>query len=166
MFLGLSDTPSSWNPTAGDSRTFNATATDTANPGGGHNTYTYQWYRNGGAVSGYTGESFNFYSPCYYSDNGNNIYCRVTITNAVGSTSSNSTTCSIGVTRNVQCQESVRFDNINFSGSGGKPGGSTHKWGEWQVPSSKDGIQLNEICRLSWNLDGSLRARARPGQMP
>ena len=91
----VSDTPSSWNPTAGDSRTFNATATDTANPGGTHNNYTYQWYRNGGSpVSGYTGQTFNFYNPCYYSDNGNNLYCRVTITNAVGSTSSNSTTCS------------------------------------------------------------------------
>ena len=160
------DTPSSWNPTAGQSRTFNATATDTANPGGGHNTYTYQWFRNGGAVSGYTGQSFDFYNPCYYSDNGNNIYCRVTITNAVGSTSSNSTTCNISVTRNVKCEQSVRFDNINFSGGGGKPGGGTNKWGEWQVPSSKDGIQLNEICRLSWQLEGSLRARARPGRCP
>lgn len=157
------DTPSSWNPTAGQSRTFNATATDTANPGGGHNTYTYQWYRNGGAVSGYTGQSFNFYNPCYYSDNGNNIYCRVTITNAAGSTSANSTTCNISVNRNVSCEEIHTFNDIRFAGSGGKP--NNGEWGGWEMPTSVDGKSLNEVCAVNWYI-GTFRARARPGRCP
>ena len=159
----VTDTPSSWNPTAGENRTFSATATDTANPGGPHNTYTYQWYRNGSAVSGYTGQYFDYYNPVYYNDSGSSFYCRVTITNAAGSTSANSTTCNISVNRNVRCEEVHTFSDIRFSGSGGKP--NNGEWGGWELPTSVDGKSLNEVCAVNWHI-GTFRARARPGRCP
>ncbi len=161
----VSNTPSSWSPTAGDNRTFNVTATDTANPGGAHNTYSYQWYRNGSPVSGYTGQYFDYYNPVYYSDTGNNFYCRVTITNAAGSASSNSTTCSISVTRNVGCDEVQRLENINFSGAGGKPGSGTNNWCDERYSNNINGVDYRDVCGVAWDID-SFRVRARPGRCP
>ena len=161
----VTNTPSSWNPTAGQSRNFSISVGDSANPGGSHNTYTYQWYRNGSALSGQTSPTCTFYNPCYYSDNGNSLYCKVTITNAAGSTSGDSNTCSISVTRNVGCDEIQRIENIKFAGSGGKPGGGTSVWGEYKMAQVINGVDYTDICGVAWDID-SFRAKARDGRCP
>ena len=100
-------------------------------------TYTYQWQ-----YSPYSGASFSNipdneggnastvtrYNPCYYSDNGNQIKCKVTGTNSTTnpiyydsrdgsgeeySTTVDSATCSITVTRNKSCPSGWSEEIIN-----------------------------------------------------
>lgn len=160
----VSDLSSSWNTGAGNSKSFSVTVNDGANPGKPV-TIEYQWYRNGSPVNNATSSTFNYYQPVYYSDNGNSIYCRVTLTNEIGSDIANSTTCSINVSRNIHCNEVQRLENINFSGAGGKPGGGTSVWGEYKLPKEQNGVSYTDICGVAWDID-SFKVKARDGRCP
>ena len=130
----LSGPSSNRSNTAGDNIT-EATNISSSNVSG--ITYTYQWQ-----YSPYSGASFSNipdneggnastvtrYNPCYYSDNGNQIKCKVTGTNSTTnpiyydsrdgsgeeySTTVDSATCSITVNRNKSCPDGWSKEIIN-----------------------------------------------------
>jgi hypothetical protein len=140
----LSSTSSS---TAGESKEFNITATDTAN---NDSTVSYQWYvsTDGGSnysvISGQNTQTLTRYQPVYYSDNGHKIKCRATVTNSFASNYADSTVCTLTVARNYDCNSSAVTGTQNF-GSGTKPSTNNagdEQWWEWS-PGYDDICEIN-----------------------
>lgn len=136
------------NTTAGNSGSFTVAATDTANTGGG--TVSYQWYlsTNGGSsyspISGETTSTLGRYSTFYYSDNTHKIKCRATVTNAAGTSFTDSNVCTLNVGRNYDCNGSTVTGSVTISGEGLKPSGesSDEEWGSWS-PGYGDICEIN-----------------------
>ena len=117
---------SSQNPTdVGNSVTF------TASPSGGSGSYTYQWYRNGNAVSGATSST---YTTSFSSSGSDSIY--VIIHDSVGNSAQSST-----ITETVNSDPSVTISSsqnptdigntVTFTASGsGGTGSYTYQWYE------------------------------------
>ena len=102
--------PQSQTVSAGDSVAFSVVAT-------GRATLTYQWYRNGGAVNGATAGSLDL-AGAQSGDAGNYT---VTVTNALGSATSNPATLTVN---GVASQPS----SISSGGGGGGGGGGAPSW--------------------------------------
>lgn len=152
----LSSTASS---TAGSSLSFSITATDTANNDG---TVAYQWYvstdggSNYSAISGQNAQTLTRYQPFYYSDNGNLIKCRATVTNSIGTHYQDSTACTLTVARNYDCSGGATVTGtLNLSSSGPKPstnGNGDDTWGTWS-PGYDDICEINGSTN-SFNVKG------------
>jgi hypothetical protein len=101
--------PASKTVTAGQTATFTVTATGTA-------TLTYQWNKNGAAISGATSASYT--TPATTSaDNGATF--TVTVTNAAGNATSNSATLTVTAATLVlnANKTSLSFGNVNTTAS-------------------------------------------------
>lgn len=142
--INLSSTASS---TAGSSSSFSITATDTAN---NDSTVSYQWYvsTNGGGtystISGQNTQTLTHYQPFYYSDNGNLIKCRATVTNSIGTHYQDSTACTLTVARNYDCNSTTVTGTQSF-GSGLRPstnGSGDDQWSSWS-PGFDDICEIN-----------------------
>jgi len=140
----LSSTSSS---TAGESKDFSITATDTAN---NDSTVSYQWYvsTDGGSnysvISGQNTQTLTRYQPVYYSDNGHKIKCRATVTNSFASNYADSTVCTLTVARNYDCNSTTVTGTQSF-GSGPKPSTNNagdEQWWEWS-PGYDDICEIN-----------------------
>lgn len=102
--------PSSTTVTSGHSATFSVTAAGTA-------TLTYQWKKNGAAVSGATSASYTTPATTA-SDNGAQF--TVTITNAAGSVTSNAASLTVSAPATLLLNSSssnLNFGNVNVSSS-------------------------------------------------
>jgi hypothetical protein len=95
--------PASKSVTAGQTATFAVTATGTA-------TLTYQWKKNGAAISGATSASYTT-PAASASDNGARF--TVTVTNSIGSATSNAATLTVGGAATFLLNDSTA--SLNFA---------------------------------------------------
>ncbi len=103
--------PQSQTVPTGSSALFSVTAT-------GHPALTYQWYFNGAAISGATASSYSLASA----QSGNAGSYTVTVTNAVGSVTSNPATLAVNtVTSQLSNVSTGSSDSSGGGGGGGAP---------------------------------------------
>lgn len=153
FFTSPADTPvvsfttniaTTFNTTAGNSGSFTVAATDTANTGGG--TVSYQWYlsTNGGSsyspISGETTSTLGRYSTFYYSDNTHKIKCRATVTNATGTSFTDSNVCTLNVGRNYDCNGSTVTGSVTIMNAGLHD--NSYTWVSWS-PGYDDICEIN-----------------------
>ena len=160
------DLSGSHSATAGDNKTFSVAAQDTANP---NETVTYQWYlsTNGGGsyspINGADSSSLTRYNPFYYSDNGHVIKCRATVTNIAGTTTLDSTPCSLNVKQKFECDGNNNSGQVKISSGGHKPSGENgdQSWGSWspgggvcEVNGSTNNFSAGGRCDLGCKTNG------------
>jgi len=146
-----SDISTSVTNTAGDSRSFSVSASDSANSGG-VTAYAFQWYlsTNGGgsysaisSTEGGTSNNLTRYQTVYYSDNSHRVYCAITGSTAAGSQTVNSNICTFTVNRNFDCNGPTITGTQSFGG-GLRPSGENgdQEWGSWS-PGHNDICDIN-----------------------
>ncbi len=106
----ISSQPASVNITAGQTATFNVAATGTA-------PMTYQWKKNGAAISGAT--SFSFTTPAETTGD-NNAAFTADVSNNAGSATSNAAILTVSASSLLlnSSASSLSFGNVNVSSSG------------------------------------------------
>ena len=118
----ISQQPASQTVTAGQTATFSVTATGTA-------TLTYQWKKNGAAISGATSASYTTPATAA-SDNGAQF--TVTITNSVSNVTSNAATLTVNVPPSITAQPASRSvtagQTATFSVTATGSGTLTYQW--------------------------------------
>ena len=118
----ISQQPASQTVTAGQTATFSVTATGTA-------TLTYQWKKNGAAISGATSASYTTPATAA-SDSGAQF--TVTITNSVGNVTSNTATLTVNVPPSITAQPVSQTvtagQNATFSVTATGSGTLTYQW--------------------------------------
>lgn len=120
--------------------TFTVAVQDKVNRG---TTFTYQWYFNG-IAAGPNSPSWSI-PTFYYSDNTKQVYCKVTGTNSGLSSSINSQTCTLSISRSTDIIRTDPDINNGFRrGSFEEKAVSSSQTGDWSECNPK-GVFLADI---------------------